>query len=112
MIGSETKEKRSHLCQAKGYLAIQGPSQKGKLRPICHHPNWIHLIEILEMKRKRAEEVPRWPYPVDSILLGDTWWKYESRRGHVHSGVAKSGERSYATVPSFRDTWGGTQQNA
>lgn len=33
MIGSETKEKLSHLCQAKGYLAFQGPPHKDKLRP-------------------------------------------------------------------------------
>ena len=56
-------------------------------------------------KKEGRRRGPRWLYPVDGILLGDTWWRYESR--HVPSGIAKSGERSYGRVLSFRDVLGG-----
>ena len=35
-------------------------------------------------KQRRGTQVAS--YPVDSILLGNTWWKCESGCGHVHSG--------------------------
>lgn len=38
---------------------------------------------------------------MDNILLGNTWWRCESGCGHVHSGVAKSGERPRGTVSAF-----------
>ena len=37
-----------------------------------------------EKKEKRGPQVAF--YPVDSILLGNSWWRCESRYGHVHSG--------------------------